>query len=183
MTTNLNLLTTFADDFALIAGLMTRKAEIRDEVKAANEAVKEQDVTLAEAIRQLAKKTHEAGVSVEDLTGVPRRKGLFQLGLELSGAPSGTVAASANHLKGYRAMLADGLPIDNVSTKDAQDYIASDEVKAKKAFQKAFRDHTKEWKAADWEAHLRAFGIISDDKDESVSADEAAEIEREAQAA
>lgn len=159
------------EDLATIAMLMNGKAE-------ASNAGKEAAGSLADAIRQLAQKTHDEGISVEELVGSKGRRGAFQLGLELQGAPSGTVNGSGNHLKGYRAMLAAGKPIEGVSTAGAQLFIASDEVKAKRAAQAAFRAATKDWKAADWVSMLEKLDITL-----GLSSSEASEIVAEARAA
>lgn len=89
-------------------------------------------------LREVANVTHEAGEPVQEV----RAAMLATLaGFEL---PAGSVKASGNQLAGFRAMLADGLNIDNggkdgkpVSAGEASAYIASDDTKRLKAIRTA----------------------------------------------
>ena len=113
--------------------------------KEASEAAKGRRDNVAQAVRAYATETAEKDVSVEDTIAA------FRLAATAAELPSGTVKGYSASLKGYRHLLSEGEDISEVNTKEAQEAVASDEVKALNAARKRLRDATKDkkvWTAA-----------------------------------
>lgn len=173
----------YADQIAAIAEAMVRKDEAS---KSASEASKANTSTLTDMVRDFAVQTAADGIPAED----GRKALIFGLtGLE---APKGSVKASGNHFAGYRAMIADGVEVADKSVKDAQAYIASDDVKAINAIKAAWAEARKAanggkgWKLADWQAFAEREGIkltTATIETREVTDDEADAIHAEARAA
>jgi len=112
--------------------------------KAASEASKGRKDSLAASIRDFAEVTHADGVPVDEANK------MLALDMTLAEVKGGTIKGYGASLRGYRAMIAAGVAIADKNTKDAQDYVASDEVKAIKAAKDRIATATKGYKLADW---------------------------------
>lgn len=160
----------------LIASIGEAMAANKAAQAARTEVAREETATLTSRVKDYATATATDGVKVEDarqaLTGA----------LTMMGAPSGSVKASGNHFAGFRQLLAEGKDISTLSTKHAQDAIASDEVKALKAAKDALAKYAKEhkWTSAEWVAMLQREGIVTAAAE--ADADES-EVEEQARAA
>lgn len=167
----LELQNTYRVQIAEIAEAMAAAAAVKATSTDNNNAA---GVTLTSRVKAFATITAEAGDDAEEarraLTG----------NLTTLEMPKGSIKASGNHFAGFRKLIDEGKDIAPLSTKDAQEAIASDEVKAIKAAKSALNKYAKDnkWKAADWLAMLEREGIVTGGAD----ADES-EVEAEARAA
>lgn len=170
LTNVLELQNTYRAELAQIAEAMAAAAAVKATGGEANSAA---TGTLVSRVKAFATLTHEAGADGEEarraLTGT----------LTTLEMPKGSVKASGNHFAGFRKLIDEGKDIAPLSTKDAQEAVESDEVKAIKAAKSALNKYAKDqkWKSADWNAALELIGV-------TVGADaEDEEVEREARAA
>ena len=139
----------FANNYsAQLTALAAAYTDNKAAQAAAGDASKERTESLTQQLKDFATLTH-----IDDVDTAVSRQGLT-FALNALEVPKGSVKACGNHFAGYRAMLNDEVDIDGKSNKDAQDYVASDEVKAKAAAKKLFGKHTQKWTAAQWEGLL-----------------------------
>lgn len=128
-----NIITTKAALIAAIRAALAGKAE-------AAGAASEAGASVSTALRAYAAATHADGDDAEEA-----REALTAMLLAGKVKP-GTVKGSGNHFAGFRAMLADGLNIETgkdgkpYTAADAQNYIASDDVKRLKAIKAAISE-------------------------------------------
>lgn len=140
MSLNIALLTTYATQLnAIVVAAGTKAVTLDEAAKAHNTAVKS---SVASAIRTFAKDTAAAGVDASEANSI------LSLTLTAAGVKSGTVKGYGSSFRGYRQLLAEGKPVDEVNTAEAQMVVASAEVKAAKAAKDRIAAAIKGWDAA-----------------------------------
>lgn len=164
-----------------LASALNQKATDGEQAREAGKAVTN---TVTAKLKEFALITAKDGVPVEAARAA--------LNIALTGfmVKEGTRKASGNHFAGFRAMLAsdkvDAVAFKKATVREAQDFIASDESKAKNAAKREWQQHTKDWTAVQWHTFLLEQGVriegqtdnsTAEDEEEAISEDEQAEIE------
>lgn len=103
---------------------------------------------LADKLREYARQTADDGVSATDARDV-LRVSLSTLADDEGKPliPAGTVKGYGASFAGFRDALENGVALESVSVKDAQERVASDAVKALNAARKRLRDAVKKLNA------------------------------------
>lgn len=160
----------YYERLAEIASALNQKAA---DSKEASEKGKANTKSVTQMLKDFASQTKADGIPAD------QARTAMNFALTGLGVKEGTRKASGNHFAGFRAMLdseqVDAKAFAEATTKTAQDFIASDEVKAKTAAKKDWAEHTKDWTADQWHAFLIERGIRTEAAAE-VSEDETADL-------
>jgi hypothetical protein len=176
MNMNIQLLTTYNAQLAAITAAIVNNAAASAE---ASTASKDRKDSLATSIRAYARDTAADEVSADEAGAALR------LVLGAAEVKAGTIKGYGASFRGFRAMLEAGVDISEKNTKEAQDFVASDEVKALKAAKDRVKAATAEYKLADWLALADALEATKAqaEADATPTEAEATDVTREAQAA
>lgn len=161
----------YYERLAELAGALNQKAA---DSKSASETGKANTKSVTQLLKDFAKQTKADGVPAD------QARTAMNFALTGLGVKEGTRKASGNHFAGFRAMLdsdaIDEKAFNEATVKTAQDFIASDEVKAKNAAKKEWAEHVKDWTADQWHTFLMERGIrteaaadVSDDEESDIA--------------
>lgn len=157
----------YYEKLAELASALNQKAA---DSKAAGDTSKSNSKSITALLKDFAKVTLADGIPAD------QARTAMNFALTGLGVKEGTRKASGNHFAGFRAMLesehVDGKAFDEATTKTAQDFIASDEVKAKNAAKKEWAEHVKDWTSDQWASFLIERGVRTAPVSEDVSEEE-----------
>ena len=160
---------------AITVALAASKEALTDDQKAANEGVTS---SIAASIREFAVQTATDGVKAEE------GRGILQLVLTAADNKAGTVKAYGAAFAGFRSLIQQGKDVSKVNCKQAQDEVASADVKATKAAKDriATAAKTGKWKSKQW-AELADYADAMNPKVAEAAPEAATEEVKHAQAA
>lgn len=136
----MSVLTTYADNLSRIVAAIADNAAAS---KVASAAATDRKTTLADELRAYATVTADDGVDTEAAAKALR------LMMQEADLKKGTINGYGSSFRGFRAIIAAGEDINAFNVKAAQDFIASDDVKAMNAAKDRVSEARKGFTLAD----------------------------------